>query len=112
MLWYWRANCEVDKGLLNWEEMSCEGKWILFRLEVCLKWSPSGKCALTSCFFVYINDLPDNIDSDIYMFVDNIKCFRDISSYKDQEILQQDINKQQFWSKKWHLHSHPEKAKV
>ena len=44
-------------------------------------------------FNIYINDLPNNIDSEILLYADDTKIFRAITSLEDTEILQQDLNK-------------------
>ncbi len=44
-------------------------------------------------FVLYINDLPNSINSDIYLFDDDAKLFRFITSPIDQEILPSDFDK-------------------
>ena len=61
---------------------------------------------------LYINDLPSNILSDVYMFADDSKIFNIIKSPEDQEILQNDFDSLSVWSDKWLLKLHPEKCKV
>ena len=51
-------------------------------------------------FNIYINDLPNNIDSEILLYVDDTKIFRAITSFEDTEILQQHLNKIAEWIKK------------
>ena len=41
-------------------------------------------------FVLYINDLPSNILSHVYVFADDTKFFNIIESPEDQEILQND----------------------
>ena len=43
-------------------------------------------------FIVYINDLPEIVSSDLYMFADDTKLYRTITSELDCDILQQDLN--------------------
>ena len=43
-------------------------------------------------FVLYINDLPENIVSNVYMFADDIKIFKTITSPRDQRILQNDLD--------------------
>jgi len=54
-------------------------------------------------FTIYINDLPDslNVDSNIYLFADNAKLFRLISSSQDSISLQEDINKLTHSTDEW-----------
>ena len=63
-------------------------------------------------FVLYINDLPSNILSDVYMFADDTKIFNIIKSPEDQETLQNDLDTLSMWSDKWLLKFHPEKCKV
>jgi hypothetical protein len=43
-------------------------------------------------FVIFINDLPLNVESDVYMFADDTKLYRDIANQSDIEIIQNDIN--------------------
>ena len=61
--------------------------------------------------YVYINDLPDTVESDSYLFADDTKIFRIIKGEDDKEILQDDLTKLEEWSDKWLLKFHPEKCK-
>ena len=62
-------------------------------------------------FVIYINDLPDTVESDSYLFADDTKIFRIIKDEDDKEILQDDLTKLEEWSDKWLLKFHPEKCK-
>ena len=62
-------------------------------------------------FILFINDLPDGIKSDVYLFADNTKIFRNITDGKDKEILQDDLENLENWSNTWLLKFHPEKCK-
>ena len=73
---------------------------------------PQGSVIGPLLFIIYINDLPDNIVSTLYMFADDTKCFREIAGPNDQGILQSDLDQLQKWSKKWLLQFHPEKCKI
>ena len=43
-------------------------------------------------FIVYINDLPDDIASVIYMYADDTKLFRRVDCKVDMEALQKDLD--------------------
>ena len=60
-------------------------------------------------FLIYINDLPDNIISDVYMYADDTKLYREIKTIEDQRILQKDLDTFTKWSEIWLLKFHPEK---
>ena len=68
---------------------------------------PQGTVLGTLVFLLYINDLPDIIMSNIYMYADDTKLYRKIKSPEDLQILQNDLTKLCIWSKKWLLKFHP-----
>ncbi len=72
---------------------------------------PQGSVLGPLLFVVYINDLPDLLRSQPYLFADDTKIFRIIRDNTDQEVLQQDLNKLHEWSSKWLLSFHPQKCK-
>ena len=61
---------------------------------------------------IYINDLPEAINSDSFLFADDTKVFREITSKDDAFALQSDNDFLQHWSKKWLLQFHPDKCHV
>ena len=73
---------------------------------------PQGSVLGPILFLIYINDLPDNIKSDIYLFADDTKVFKKVSSKEEALELQQDIDILETWSQVWLLKFHPEKSKV
>ena len=63
-------------------------------------------------FVLYINDLPENIVSNVYMFADDTKVFKTITSPNDQHTLQNDLDYLTSWSSKWLLRFHPDKCNL
>ena len=61
-------------------------------------------------FVIYINDLPENIKSHLYLFADDCKFFRQIITSEDTDIMQEDLNTLYEWSKTWLLKFHPGKC--
>ena len=73
---------------------------------------PQGSVLGPTMFIIYINDLPDIVQSEVFLFADDTKIFRQIQSDQDMEILQQDLNALCEWSRKWLLLFHPDKCKL
>ena len=72
---------------------------------------PQGSVLGPLLFVIYINDLPDAINSQVYMFADDTKIYRPISDNSDSSTLQADLNCLQDWSEKWLIRFHPQKCK-
>ena len=68
---------------------------------------PQGSVIAALLFVIYINDLPENIKSHIFLFADDCKFFREIQSFEDINIMQDDLNLLYEWSQKWLLTFHP-----
>ena len=81
------------------------------------KWSavssgiPQGSVLGPLLFVIFINDLPNLVDSDVYLFADDTKIFNIITKKEDTNILQNDLDKLSDWSDTWLLRFHPEKCK-
>ena len=71
---------------------------------------PQGSVIAALLFVIYINDLPDNIKSPLYLFADDCKFFRQIITPEDTSIMQSDLDKLLEWSKTWLLKFHPGKC--
>ncbi len=62
-------------------------------------------------FVLFINDLPEAVSSDIFLFADDTKIFKAIKDKEDQKKLQKDLDALNEWSEKWLLKFHPGKCK-
>ena len=71
---------------------------------------PQGSVLGPLLFVIFINDLPTQVKSDLFLFVDDTKIFRNIRSEDDRETLQKDINNMLEWANKWQLEFHPDKC--
>ena len=63
-------------------------------------------------FVLYINDLPENIVSNVYMFANDTKVFKTINSQDDQQRLQNDLDYLKSWPSKWFLRFHQDKCNL
>ena len=73
---------------------------------------PQGSVLGPLLFVIYINDLPDMLNSPCLMFADDSKVFRTINSDEDMAALQKDLEALEEWSRTWLLRFHPGKCKV
>jgi hypothetical protein len=63
-------------------------------------------------FLVHINDISNNISSNIKLFADDCVCNREILSENDCEIWQEDINKLGQWATTWGMRFQPVKCNM
>ena len=70
---------------------------------------PQGSVLVPLLFIVYINDLPESVKSNIFLFADDTKILKQITSKEDALNLQSDIDSLEQWSNKWLLSFHPDK---
>ena len=70
---------------------------------------PQGSILGPILFTIFINDLPDNIESKCKIFADDTKIYNDPGN---ANILQDDLSKLQTWSEKWQLGFNITKCKV
>ena len=64
---------------------------------------PQGSVLGPVLFVIYINDLPEEIESTTMIFTDDTKMFREVTHHTDQDNLQQDLHKLSDCSTKWQL---------
>ena len=63
-------------------------------------------------FFIYINDLPNNLKSTARLFADDTIIYMTISNGTDATALQQDLDKLATWEETWQMEFHPQKCSV
>ena len=63
-------------------------------------------------FVLYINDLPEVVNSNILLFADDTKIFHQVNSREDALSIQKDINALEQWPYKWLLKFNTEKCHV
>ena len=72
---------------------------------------PQGSVLGPILFVLYINDLPENVRSNVKMFADDTKLYRHVLGEDDKQLLQEDLNALQKWSESWLLRFNASKCK-
>ena len=71
---------------------------------------PQGTVLGPILFLVYINDLPNCVQSHCRLFADDCIIYRNIENEADANTLQQDLDNLQKWEQTWLMAFHPEKC--
>ena len=71
---------------------------------------PQGTVLRPILLLVFINDLPDCVQSPVRLFADDCILYRTIDSPRDAMQMQDDLNNLQKWEDKWLMEFHPEKC--
>ena len=110
----------IDGKLLEWIKSYLEGR----KQRVCIdgnysEWEyieagvPQGSILGPLLFLIYINDLPEGIQSEIKLFADDTFLF---NTTKDIQrgiaTLNQDLNRIETWAKQWLVTMNPQKTKA
>ena len=61
-------------------------------------------------FLLYINDLPENIQSQVRLFADDTAVYLRVPGPNDSNILQSDLNYLQEWEQTWDMEFNPSKC--
>ena len=81
--------------------------WELVRSGVA-QWSNLGPML----FILYVNDLPDTLESTVELFADDTKLYSSIKNLNDCRVVQGDLNKLASWSREWLLNFNASKCVV
>ena len=72
---------------------------------------PQGSVIGPILFVIFINDMPDIVNSMCQLFADDAKIFRSVSSNNDNKKLQDDLDRLTEWSMEWQLPFNVDKCK-
>ena len=61
---------------------------------------------------MYINDLPENIQSQVRLFADDTAVYLTVSNLQDSQVLQSDLESLQRWERTWDMEFNPNKCQV
>jgi len=115
---------KLNKHGIGGKLLSVIGNWLSNRKQrVCIKgrwskcitvWSgvPQGSVLGPLLFLIFINDLEEDINSNILKFADDTKIFKEVRCSTDCRQLQADLDKLVLWAQKWHMVFNVDKCKV
>ena len=63
-------------------------------------------------FSLYINDITEDIDSELKLFADDCVCYREIKDTEDTVKLQEDIDHLGCWARSWGMRFQPVKCNI
>ena len=73
---------------------------------------PQGTVLGPLLFALYINDITEDIDSELRLFADDGVCYREIKDTEDTEKLQEDIDRLGCWARSWGMRFQPVKCHI
>ena len=95
---------EVSSWLSGvWTYSACCVRMPVVRTSPSLSGVPQGSVLGSTLFLIFINDLPDNLGFSVRLFADDCVLYRNASSLKDCEILQEDRDKLKQWEADWKM---------
>lgn len=71
---------------------------------------PQGSVSGPMLFLIYINDLPEEISSNINLFADDSTIYKGVNEDEDIKQLQNDLINLEKWCNKWKMHINPKKT--
>ena len=63
-------------------------------------------------FLLYINDLPENVQSQVRLFADDTAVYLTVSGLQNSQVLQSDLDYLQCWERTWDMEFNPSKCQV
>ena len=73
---------------------------------------PQGTVLGPLLFSLYINDITEDIDSELRLFADDCVCYREIKDIEDTVKLQEDIDRLGCWARSWGMRFQPVKCNI
>ena len=106
------------KALMWFEDFLRDRRQKVVMGDCCSEWSlvtsgvPQGSVLGPLLFVIYINDLPDRVQSLFEMYADDSKAFADVSDSARVHGLQEDLDSVSEWCDKWLMKLNAGKCKV
>ena len=72
---------------------------------------PQGSVLGPLLFLLYINDLPENIQSQVRLFADDTAVYLTVTNMQDSQVLLSDFESLQRWERTWDMELNPGNAR-
>ena len=109
----------INTGVITWIQSFLSGRSQRVVLDgetsdACpvLSGVPQGSVLGPCLFLMYINDMPENIQSNIRLFADDTIMYLTITNQSDCQDLQRDLSKLEIWEREWLMAFNPDKCEV
>ena len=109
----------IKPPLIDWITSYLENRHFKVRVNFTLSQAmecpsgvPQGSILGPLLFLIYINDLPQQVSSDLLLFADDVKLWREIRNHNDILVLQEDLTRLQSWADDNRLTFNTSKCKV
>ena len=73
---------------------------------------PQGSVLGPLLFLLYINDLPENIQSQVRLFAGDTAVYLTLTNMQDSQVLQSDLESLQHWERTWDMEFNPGKCRL
>ena len=117
MLFKLNKSYNVSGKALSWlTSFLCSRKQRVILNGKCSRWTkvssgtPEGSQLSPLLFALFVNDLPDEIQTNSLLFADDVKLYHKICSPEDSRLLQEDLDRLTAWSEAWKLNLNPSKC--
>ena len=111
-LWYTRQDTGLDQGLSRKQiqmvvvdEINSSSIPVTFGV-------PQGSVLGPFLFLAYINDLPEQVSSQVRLFADDTVVYVTINKHEDSKALQSDLHSLESWEANWDMEFNPSKCQV
>ena len=107
--------CHWDRGLITAPETPEKNHWLEGeKSDTCPVMSgvPQGSVLGPCLFLLYVNDMPDMIESNIRLFADDTIMYLTVSNHADCQTPQSDLSKLETWESEWLMALNPDKCEV
>ena len=103
---------DIRENLLKWFESFLTGRTQSVVPIMVSSGVPQGRVLGPLLFLLYVNDLPETLQSSVILFADDALLYGSISREEDCDKLQADLFEMEYWQDRWQMKFNPSKCKI